>query len=60
MSNVYVPGKGNAYASIAIIGAHPGYDEERTLEPFSGPGGRELDRILHEIKSLEWIAGLLM
>lgn len=46
MEHIYVPGKGNANAQLVILGQFPSYEEEKTLEPFTGPGGRETDRIL--------------
>jgi len=46
--NIYVPGSGNAYARIAIIGESPSYEEEIGLKPFIGPSGRELDRLLKD------------
>lgn len=49
MSKVYVPGKGNAGAKIAIVGEAPSYEEEKALEPFVGPSGRFLDSILGEV-----------
>jgi len=41
-----VPGRGNASARLMILGEAPSFEEETALEPFVGPAGRELDRIL--------------
>lgn len=47
--NIYVPGTGNANAKLMIIGEAPDYNDEQSLQPFSGSVGRELDKILRAI-----------
>ena len=47
--NIFVPGKGNPYASIAIVGLGPGKDEELALEPFVGASGEFLESIFREV-----------
>ena len=37
---------GNPEAQIMLIGEAPGYEEEKKLEPFVGPAGQQLDKIL--------------
>jgi len=44
----YVPGKGPLGARIAIVGESPANVEIQTKTPFSGPSGKELDRILKD------------
>jgi uracil-DNA glycosylase family 4 len=44
--NIYVPAMGNASAKLMLLGDAPSYAEESALQPFVGPAGRELDRIL--------------
>lgn len=54
----YIPGKGNPFAKLMIIGESPGSSEIAAGQPFVGPSGRELDRLLGEsgIKRSElWI-----
>ena len=46
---IYVPGKGNAYAKIAVVGLGPGKDEELALEPFVGASGEFLESIFREV-----------
>lgn len=41
----YVPGMGNAGAKLMILGEAPSYDEVITGRPFTGPSGRELDKL---------------
>lgn len=43
-----VPGKGPAQADIVIVGEAPGVDEELSGEPFVGPSGQLLNRVLRE------------
>lgn len=47
-SPIYVPGIGPSNSKIAIIGEAPGFEENKTGIPFSGPAGRMLDSILRE------------
>jgi len=44
----YVPGIGSSGANIAIVGESPSYEEVSAREPFVGPSGRELDKLLKE------------
>lgn len=44
----YIPGHGNPSARLVIIGESPSFDELKTGQPFTGPSGRELDRLLKE------------
>ena len=46
--NIYVPGKGNPSARIAIVGEAPSYEEENVLTPFVGASGRFLDQLLYD------------
>lgn len=46
--NKYVPGCGPNGAKIAIIGEAPSYDEMESGKPFTGPSGKELDRLLRD------------
>ena len=46
--STYVPGIGSSSSKIAIIGEAPGYEENKTGIPFSGPAGRLLDSMLRE------------
>src|SRR5215204_5150267 len=41
----YVPGMGPLGAKLMIVGESPSYVEVETGIPFTGPSGRELDRI---------------
>ena len=43
-----IPGKGNPSAQIMLVGEAWGEHEERLREPFVGPSGTELNRMLHE------------
>ena len=47
--NNTVPGSGPVPADIMFIGEGPGYNEDREGEPFSGPSGRFLMRLLSSI-----------
>jgi len=47
--HVYVPGMGNPYARIAIVGEAPSYEEEQAVKPFVGNSGREMDRWLKDV-----------
>ncbi len=42
-------GVGNPRAEVMFVGEAPGYHEDRLGEPFVGPAGRLLDRLLGEI-----------
>ncbi len=44
-----VPGVGSPRARVMFVGEGPGYEEDRRGEPFVGPAGRLLDRILAAI-----------
>lgn len=43
-------GRGQASASVVLIGEQPGDAEDRAGEPFVGPAGRVLDRALREAR----------
>ena len=43
-----VPGAGPAGCPLMLVGEQPGDQEDRTGQPFVGPAGRELDRLLRE------------
>lgn len=42
----YVPGCGNPQAKLVVIGEAPSFIEVQTKIPFTGPSGKELDRLL--------------
>lgn len=46
LREVMVFATGDAEARIMLIGEAPGYEEEKKLEPFVGPAGQQLDKIL--------------
>jgi uracil-DNA glycosylase family 4 len=46
LRDVMVFATGNPEAGIMLIGEAPGYEEEKKLEPFVGPAGEQLDKIL--------------
>ena len=46
--NIYVPGKGPLGAKIMVVGESPSFDEEITLKPFTGPSGREFDKLCRD------------
>ena len=46
LREVMVFATGNPAARIMLIGEAPGYEEEKKREPFVGPAGQQLDRIL--------------
>ncbi len=48
MEKIYVPGQGNAFAKLMILGEGPSYEETAALKPFVGPSGRELDKLLKD------------
>ncbi len=45
-----VPGRGPATASLMLVGEQPGDQEDKQGEPFVGPAGAELDRILNDLR----------
>lgn len=45
----FVFGVGNAEAEVMLIGEGPGYEEDRRGEPFVGPAGQLLDKMLAAI-----------
>jgi uracil-DNA glycosylase len=47
--NRIVFGTGDPHAKLVFIGEGPGYDEDRQGEPFVGPAGQLLTRIIHAI-----------
>jgi len=42
-------GTGNLNANILIVGEAPGLEEDLTGEPFVGPSGKMLDKLLHQV-----------
>jgi len=44
----YVPGMGPIGAKLVILGEAPSYEETAKGQPFIGPSGRELDRLLKD------------
>jgi uracil-DNA glycosylase family protein len=44
-----VPGRGAAHAKLMLVGEQPGDQEDVQGEPFVGPAGKILDRVLHEL-----------
>ncbi len=59
--SVYVPAKGMFGAKIAIVGEGPSYEEVSALEPFVGPSGKFLTRLLLEAnieRSSCWITNV--
>ncbi len=45
-----VPGRGAAEARLMLVGEQPGDQEDRQGEPFVGPAGGVLDRLLEELR----------
>ena len=45
-----VPGRGPVTAHLMLVGEQPGDQEDRAGEPFVGPAGAVLDRILEELR----------
>lgn len=45
-----VPGRGAAHARLILVGEQPGDQEDKQGEPFIGPAGAVLDRILEELR----------
>ena len=45
---IKIPSSGPSNAEIMIVGEAPGSEEERQGQPFVGPSGSELNRMLHE------------
>src|SRR5919198_1134929 len=59
--NQYVPGGGNSNAKLVIIGEAPSYFEVQTKIPFTGPSGRELDKLLQDAginRSETWLTNI--
>lgn len=46
LREVMVFATGDLEARLVLIGEAPGYEEEKKLEPFVGPAGQQLDKIL--------------
>ena len=44
-----VPGKGAGHAKLILVGEQPGDQEDLQGEPFVGPAGRILDRVMNEL-----------
>src|SRR3972149_4190434 len=44
----YVPGRGPISPKMMIVGESPSYQEVRENQPFVGPSGRELDKLLKD------------
>ena len=44
-----VPGRGSASAALVLVGEQPGDQEDQQGEPFVGPAGAVLDRILDDL-----------
>ena len=49
IDDTYVPGIGPFSPKIMLVGEAPSWDEIKTKTPFTGPGGRFLDQILHDV-----------
>lgn len=47
----YVPGCGSSSAKLVVVGEAPGGEEEFQGEPFVGPSGRLVDKLLLEVGS---------
>ena len=45
-----VPGRGRAGTALMLVGEQPGDQEDRQGEPFVGPAGAVLDRMLEELR----------
>jgi len=45
-------GVGNPHASIMFVGEAPGFNEDQKGEPFVGPAGQMLDRMLENVLKL--------
>lgn len=48
MPNKYIPGVGPFGAKLVILGEAPSFDEVDSGKPFTGPSGKELDRLLRD------------
>jgi DNA polymerase len=44
-----VPGEGNPFSDVLLVGEGPGAREDATGRPFVGPAGQLLDELLHSI-----------
>ena len=49
----YVPGYGPTPTNVMIIGEAPGSVEDRLCKPFIGPSGRQLNKVLDNLTSLQ-------
>ena len=49
----YVPGIGPIPSDVMIIGEAPGSVEDRLCKPFIGPSGRQLNKVLDNLTSLQ-------
>ena len=45
---VYVPGRGSLGATLMVLGEAPSFIEVQTGIPFTGPSGKELDRLFQD------------
>ena len=45
-----VPGRGSATAALMLVGEQPGDQEDKQGEPFVGPAGGVLDRVLDDLR----------
>ena len=58
----YVPGYGPLGAKLMVLGAHPTHHDEEVGRPFSGPAGKELDRLMFDAgiyKSNCWFSNVI-
>ena len=46
MGTIFVPGAGNAYSSVVLVGEAPGREEEQQRLPFVGRAGQNLNALL--------------
>jgi uracil-DNA glycosylase family 4 len=44
----YIPGVGPLGAKLMVLGAHPTPADEATGKPFSGPAGKEMERLMYD------------
>lgn len=57
-----VPPEGDPSSGLVIVGRSPGFDEQKGVHPFIGPGGKCLDRLLDSAnidRSKIWITNLV-